>query len=460
MLMEEMARREDREKIVINVGGTRHETFRSTLQTLPGTRLANLCTSSSNSDKELENEMFFDRHPGIFVHILNYYRTGKLHRPADACGGQFEEELAFWGIDEADMEPCCWVKYCQHRDTKAALHQLGPPHLEDVRRHRAGPAAFGIEDGQNRSQNFGTWQPKIWALFDDPQSSSCAMAVGVLSLIIILVSIINMCLETHWHFHGLEHRYHLWNETEFLETMSFMSTSVFTIVEAVCTALFTLEFLGRLICCPNKLLFIRDPLNIVDFVALLPLYLEAGLGGLSRTTSSALDLLRVVRFVRLLRIFKVTQHVVPLQILHHTLRSSLPDVCFLFSLLALASLMFGSLALYAEGLSVDVADTQFRTISDGAWFAVISLTTTGYGDLYPVSWQGQIAAAVCTMFGVLAFALPLPAMVNNYKKYHTLAVAKLHMRKRQQNPNLRAPVELSSGDLDRPVPYAPSFGPY
>ncbi|XP_036386745.1 potassium voltage-gated channel subfamily C member 1-like [Megalops cyprinoides] len=457
MLKEEMARSEDREKIVINVGGTRHETFRSTLQTLPGTRLANLCTSSSNN-KELENEMFFDRHPGIFVHILNYYRTGKLHRPADVCGGQFEEELAFWGIDEVDMEACCWVKYCQHRDTKAALHQLGPPHLEDVRRDRGGPATFGIEDGQNRSQNFGMWQQKIWALLDDPQSSGVAMAVGVLSLIIIVVSIINMCLETYQHFHGLEHRYHLWNETELWETMSFKSTPAFTIVEAVCTALFTLEFLGRFICCPNKLLFIRDPLNIVDFVALLPLYLEAGLGGLSGR--SALDLLRVVRFVRLLRIFKVTQHVAPLQILHHTLRSSLPDICFLFSLLALASFMFGSLTLYAEGLTTDFDDTQFRTISDGAWFAVISLTTIGYGDVYPVSRQGKIAAAVCAMFGVLAFALPVPAMVNNYKKYHTLVVAKLHMRKRQQNPNLRAPVELSPGDLDRPEPYAASFGPY
>lgn len=50
-----------------------------------------------NPDKK---EYFFDRHPGVFAHIVNYYRTGKLHCPLDVCGPLFEEELSFWGIDE------------------------------------------------------------------------------------------------------------------------------------------------------------------------------------------------------------------------------------------------------------------------------------------------------------------------------------------------------------------------
>ena len=44
-------------------------------------------------------EYFFDRHPGVFGQILNYYRTGKLHYPTDVCGPLFEEELEFWGLD-------------------------------------------------------------------------------------------------------------------------------------------------------------------------------------------------------------------------------------------------------------------------------------------------------------------------------------------------------------------------
>lgn len=47
----------------------------------------------------------------MFTMVLNYYRTGRLHVPTDVCGPLFEEELAFWGIDEKQIEPCCWMTY-------------------------------------------------------------------------------------------------------------------------------------------------------------------------------------------------------------------------------------------------------------------------------------------------------------------------------------------------------------
>uniref|UniRef100_A0A3Q0RUD0 BTB domain-containing protein n=1 Tax=Amphilophus citrinellus TaxID=61819 RepID=A0A3Q0RUD0_AMPCI len=112
-----MGKFDDNERIILNVGGTRHETYKTTLKTLPGTRLA-LLASDSDIDSVLDQlqQYFFDRHPGVFAYVLNYYRTGKLHCPADVCGPLFEEELSFWGIDETDVEPCCWMTYRQHRD--------------------------------------------------------------------------------------------------------------------------------------------------------------------------------------------------------------------------------------------------------------------------------------------------------------------------------------------------------
>lgn len=176
-----MARGEDSDKIIINVGGTRHETYKSTLRTLPGTRLAWLADSESqvSSDSDIASpsatEFFFDRHPGIFAYVLNYYRTGKLHCPADVCGPLFEEELAFWGIDETDVEPCCWMTYRQHRDAEEALEIFEPPDPEDTDDEREMPRRFGIEDVPNRSRGCReVWQPKIWALFDDPYSSRAA----------------------------------------------------------------------------------------------------------------------------------------------------------------------------------------------------------------------------------------------------------------------------------------------
>ena len=73
-------------------------------------------TAHANADyDQATKEFFFDRHPGMFNMILNYYRTGKLHAPTDVCGPLFEEELAFWGIDEKQIEPCCWMSYRTHR---------------------------------------------------------------------------------------------------------------------------------------------------------------------------------------------------------------------------------------------------------------------------------------------------------------------------------------------------------
>ncbi len=87
----------------------RYETFKSTLKNIPDTRLSWLTeTTAHNTDFDPSTgEYFFDRHPGVFNMILNYYRTGKLHAPIDICGPLFEEELAYWGIDEKQRSVCC-----------------------------------------------------------------------------------------------------------------------------------------------------------------------------------------------------------------------------------------------------------------------------------------------------------------------------------------------------------------
>jgi hypothetical protein len=101
-------------RVILNVGGIRHETYNHVLKKIPATRLSRLTQNLANYDPIL-NEYFFDRHPGVFSMILNYYRTGKLHYPTNVCGPLFEEELEFWGLDANQVEPCCWMTYTSHR---------------------------------------------------------------------------------------------------------------------------------------------------------------------------------------------------------------------------------------------------------------------------------------------------------------------------------------------------------
>ncbi|XP_051743732.1 potassium voltage-gated channel subfamily C member 3a isoform X3 [Ctenopharyngodon idella] len=449
----------DSEKIVINCGGVRHETYRSTLKTLPGTRLSWLTEPDAFSNFDYDpksDEFFFDRHPNTFAFILNYYRTGKLHCPNDVCGPLFEEELAFWGIDETDVEACCWMNYRQHRDAEEALDSFETPEpdLPEDDPALTGGADGDLkrlclqEDGRNTSW-WSIWRPRIWALFEDPYSSKYARYVAFGSLLFILISISTFCLETHEAFNTIYNKTEnvtVGNVTKEEIVYEVVTDNWLTYVEGVCVIWFTIEVFARVIFCPDKAEFFKSSLNIIDFVAILPFYLEVALSGLSsKAAKDVLGFLRVVRFVRILRIFKLTRHFVGLRVLGHTLRASTNEFLLLIIFLALGVLIFATMIYYAERIGADPADptasahTTFKNIPIGFWWAVVTMTTLGYGDMYPETWSGMLVGALCALAGVLTIAMPVPVIVNNFGMYYSLAMAKQKLPKKKNKHIPRAP---------------------
>ncbi|KAM8794761.1 LOW QUALITY PROTEIN: voltage-gated potassium channel KCNC3 [Eudromia elegans] len=449
-----------RDKVVINVGGARHETYRGTLRTLPGTRLAALAEPGAASRSPCYDaaggEFFFDRHPAVFAYVLNYYRTGKLHCPADVCGPLFEEELAFWGIDETDVEACCWMNYRQHRDAEEALDSFEGA---DGRAAASGAAAAAEPprrpprgDDARPGGRWRRWQPRVWALFEDPYSSKMARYVAFASLFFILLSITTFCLETHEAFNRVVNRTEtvpLGNGSATRVALELQTSPLLTYVEGACVAWFSLEFL-RVAFCPDKRDFLKSGLNIIDFVAILPFYLEVALSGLSsKAAKDVLGFLRVVRFVRILRIFKLTRHFVGLRVLGHTLRASTNEFLLLVIFLALGVLIFATMIYYAERVGADPADltgsrhTYFKNIPIGFWWAVVTMTTLGYGDMYPMTWSGMLVGALCALAGVLTIAMPVPVIVNNFGMYYSLAMAKQKLPKRR---NRHIPCPPRDGD--------------
>ncbi|XP_077565270.1 voltage-gated potassium channel KCNC2 isoform X2 [Stigmatopora nigra] len=465
-----MGKFDDNQRVVLNVGGTRHETYKSTLKTLPGTRLAQLAGSDTESDCDSEpssmvdrlqqvsgfieynarnNEYFFDRHPGVFAYVLNYYRTGKLHCPADVCGPLFEEELSFWGIDETDVEPCCWMTYRQHRDAEEALDVFelnvvdsAEQEDEDVVGKRLGIEDVAV-DGSGGVGLWRKWRPVVWNLFEDPYSSRAARFIAFASLFFILVSITTFCLETHEAFHTIINKAKTTRNNSAPDAgppqYEIETDPALTYVEAVCVFWFTTEFLVRVTFCPVKLEFIKSLLNIIDFVAILPFYLEVGLSGLSsQAAKDVLGFLRVVRFVRILRIFKLTRHFVGLRVLGHTLRASTNEFLLLIIFLALGVLIFATMIYYAERIGAKPNDpsaslhTKFKNIPIGFWWAVVTMTTLGYGDMYPKTWSGMVVGALCALAGVLTIAMPVPVIVNNFGMYYSLAMAKQKLPKKRK----------------------------
>ncbi|XP_056399286.1 potassium voltage-gated channel subfamily C member 1-like isoform X1 [Hyla sarda] len=447
----DMGKNEDSDKIVINVGGIRHETYRSTLKTLPGTRLSWLTEPDAFSNFDYDpktDEFFFDRHPAVFAYVLNYYRTGKLHCPADVCGPLYEEELAFWGIDETDVEACCWMNYRQHRDAEEALDSFETPEPTEEEEDGDLKRLCLQEDGRK----LGWWkrlQPKVWALFEDPYSSKAARYIAFASLFFILISITTFCLETHEAFNEIINKTETTTQNNVTKTEIILEVETepfLTYVEGMCVIWFTFEFFMRVLFCPDKMEFIKSSLNIIDFVAILPFYLEVGLSGLSsKAAKDVLGFLRVVRFVRILRIFKLTRHFVGLRVLGHTLRASTNEFLLLIIFLALGVLIFATMIYYAERIGAEPGDitgsahTNFKNIPIGFWWAVVTMTTLGYGDMYPVTWSGMLVGALCALAGVLTIAMPVPVIVNNFGMYYSLAMAKQKLPKKKNKHIPRAP---------------------
>lgn len=168
---------DNQDKIYINVGGKRHESYLSTLRNIPDTRLAWMAESIMNKQGEelARKELFFDRHPDLFGLILNYYRTGKLHAPRDVCGPLFEDELNFWGIEEKEMEACCWPTYIQHREAEKNLKDFVGPEFEEEDSDDDYKELENDHGNDANSQSlWQRYQPPIWAVLDDAFSSSKA----------------------------------------------------------------------------------------------------------------------------------------------------------------------------------------------------------------------------------------------------------------------------------------------
>lgn len=439
-------------RVILNVGGIRHETYKATLKKIPATRLSRLTEALANYDPVL-NEYFFDRHPGVFAQILNYYRTGKLHYPTDVCGPLFEEELEFWSLDSNQVEPCCWMTYTQHRDTQDTLAVLDRLDLDTEKLTEEDLAKkFEWDDDSKYVNGVLPWyrrlQPKLWQLFDEPYSSNAATAVGVISIFFICVSILSFCLKTHPYMRVPIIENVTVILSHFNKTMPVLSWTLrkistephpaFLYIEIVCNIWFTVEILIRFIVSPKKIKFVKSLVNIIDFIATLSFYFDFIMQVImdnNLNTAHHSDLYEFISIVRIFRLFKLTRHSAGLKILIHTFKASAKELLLLIFFLVLFIVIFASLIYYAERLSTN-PENQFTSIPIGLWWSIVTMTTVGYGDLVPKTYVGMIVGGLCALTGVLTIALPVPVIVSNFAMYysHTQARSKLPKKRRRVLP--------------------------
>ncbi|XP_069785214.1 A-type voltage-gated potassium channel KCND1 isoform X2 [Narcine bancroftii] len=377
------------ELLVVNVSGRRFQTWKGTLDRYPDTLLG-------SSEKEFfyseeAQEYFFDRDAEMFRHILNFYRTGKLHYPRQECLAAFDEELAFFGVVPELIGDCCLEEY---RDRKKESAER----LADDGEAGEGGADTPLPAGSSGRQ-------RLWRAFENPHTSTVALVFYYVTGFFIAVSVVANVVETVpcQAADGRSPRAMPCGERYSL---------AFVCMDTACVLIFTCEYLLRLFAAPSRWHFARSVMSLIDVVAILPYYIGL-LVPANEDVSGAFVTLRVFR---VFRIFKFSRHSQGLRILGYTLKSCASELGFLLFSLTMAIIIFATVMFYAEK---GTAGTNFTSIPAAFWYTIVTMTTLGYGDMVPNTIAGKIFGSICSLSGVLVIALPVPVIVSNFSRiYH------------------------------------------
>ncbi|GFR75096.1 potassium voltage-gated channel protein Shaw [Elysia marginata] len=219
------------------------------------------------------------------------------------------------------------------------------------------------------------------------------------------------------------------------------------IIDVCCLAFFTLEYLTRFTCSPNKMNFLRALQNIVDFLAFAPDYVEimflmVGPGN-GKEGVAVMEMLFILRILRLFRIFRLIRHVPGLWILLYTLKASFNELMLMCVFLLIGMVVFATLIHFAEPEGI------FTNIPVGFWWAVVTMTTVGYGDMYPQSPAGYFIGSCCAVAGLLMIAFTVPIIVSNFVLYYTHVQYGLARKDREMEKLLEEEIEEELDALER-----------
>jgi len=183
---------------------------------------------------------------------------------------------------------------------------------------------------------------------------------------------------------------------------------VFLAFEYFSVAVFTVEYTARLWSCVEdpqyrrpvlgRIRFALTPLAIVDVLAVLPFYLP-----FLHADLRALRMFRLLRIMRLMRVAKLARYSDSLQMLARVLRAKREQLISAVFIVVIMLVTAATLVYYAENGAQPKA---FSSIPAAMWWAAVTLTTVGYGDIYPVTALGKVMGALTAMLGIGMFALP------------------------------------------------------
>lgn len=200
----------------------------------------------------------------------------------------------------------------------------------------------------------------------------------VLLMILIVLSVFVVMLET---IEALDNKYHVY----------------FLYAEWIITIIFTIEYALRIYSVVNPRNYIFSFYGIIDLLSILPLYLSLVFIG-----TQSFAIIRALRLLRVFRVFKLGHYLNQGRIITLSMKKSIPKILVFLYFVILMVIVFGSIMYLVEGGT----NPEFENIPTGIYWAIVTLTTVGYGDIAPITPFGQTLAAVVMIMGYAVIAVP------------------------------------------------------
>jgi voltage-gated potassium channel len=178
------------------------------------------------------------------------------------------------------------------------------------------------------------------------------------------------------------------------------------VAEWIFTILFTIEYILRIYSAKNRKKYIFSFMGIVDLLAIIPTYMMF----IYPPIKYLLDI-RIIRLIRIFRILKLTNYVKGAYTMQIALRSSRPKIIVFLLSVSIIVILVGTLMYIIEGQR-----DGFHTIADSIYWAVITLTTVGYGNIVPITGLGKVLASFVMILGYAVIAVPTGIVSSEFTK--------------------------------------------
>ncbi|MEE2989892.1 MAG: ion transporter [Planctomycetota bacterium] len=243
-------------------------------------------------------------------------------------------------------------------------------HPPEMKSDRAVPAMGPVE--------VGGWRQKFYEIIFEADTRPGKL-FDVLLLIAILISVIALMLES---VEAIEKQWGSWLRG----------------IEWTITILFTIEYLFRILSVQRPLRYCTSFFGIVDLLAIVPTYLSVIVPG-----SHVLGVVRVLRLVRVFRIFNLGRYERESQVLLKALKATQAKITVFLLVIITLVLVLGALVYVIESPQ---PGSKFTSIPRSVYWAIVTVTTVGYGDMSPQTVSGQFLAAVAMILGYAIIIVP------------------------------------------------------